>query len=51
MYHPYFFVPTSFYLLAPLLNRYLFIFLKFIATVIPTIEYDYTMDVDLGSTS
>ncbi|ONM63122.1 Autophagy-related protein 3 [Zea mays] len=35
----------------PEVDKYLFIFLKFIATVIPTIEYDYTMDVDLGSTS
>lgn len=31
--------------------RYLFLFLKFVATVIPTIEYDYTMDFDLGSSS
>jgi ubiquitin-like-conjugating enzyme ATG3 len=32
-------------------GRYLFIFLKFMASVIPTIEYDYTMDFDLGSSS
>lgn len=32
-------------------DRYLFLFLKFIASVIPTIEYDYTMDFDLGSSS
>ena len=31
--------------------RYLFLFLKFVASVIPTIEYDYTMDFDLGSCS
>lgn len=31
--------------------RYLFLFLKFMASVIPTIEYDYTMDFDLGSSS
>jgi hypothetical protein len=34
-----------------LLCRYLFLFLKFVASVIPTIEYDYTMDFDLGSSS
>lgn len=28
--------------------RYLFIFLKFVASVIPTIDYDYTVDFDLG---
>jgi hypothetical protein len=32
----------------PIFCRYLFIFLKFVASVIPTIEYDYTMDFDLG---
>jgi hypothetical protein len=32
-------------------DRYLFIFLKFMASVIPTIEYDYTLDFDLGSSS
>uniref|UniRef100_A0A452YW32 Uncharacterized protein n=1 Tax=Aegilops tauschii subsp. strangulata TaxID=200361 RepID=A0A452YW32_AEGTS len=36
---------------APEVDKYLFIFLKFMASVIPTIEYDYTMDFDLGSTS
>ncbi|XP_074291058.1 autophagy-related protein 3 [Silene latifolia] len=35
----------------PEVDKYLFIFLKFIASVIPTIEYDYTMDFDLGSSS
>ncbi|GAQ83284.1 autophagy-related protein 3 [Klebsormidium nitens] len=32
----------------PRVDQYLFIFLKFIASVIPTIEYDYTVDFDLG---
>jgi ubiquitin-like-conjugating enzyme ATG3 len=32
----------------PEVDKYLFIFLKFVASVIPTIEYDYTMDFDLG---
>ena len=32
-------------------SRYLFLFLKFVASVIPTIEYDYTMDFDIGSSS
>ncbi|KAG0447366.1 hypothetical protein HPP92_028357 [Vanilla planifolia] len=35
----------------PEVDKYLFLFLKFMASVIPTIEYDYTMDFDLGSTS
>lgn len=35
----------------PEVDKYLFLFLKFIAVVIPTIEYDYTMDFDLGSSS
>lgn len=35
----------------PEVDKYLFLFLKFIASVIPTIEYDYTMDFDLGSSS
>ncbi|XP_047093857.1 autophagy-related protein 3-like [Lolium rigidum] len=35
----------------PEVDKYLFIFLKFMASVIPTIEYDYTMDFDLGSSS
>ena len=29
----------------PTVDQYLFIFLKFIQSVIPTIEYDYTIDV------
>lgn len=29
----------------PNVDQYLFIFLKFIQSVIPTIEYDYTIDV------
>ncbi|MFS7949454.1 hypothetical protein Hanom_Chr06g00571751 [Helianthus anomalus] len=37
--------------LEPQVDKYLFLFLKFVATVIPTIEYDYTMDFDLGSSS
>ncbi|XP_024383483.1 autophagy-related protein 3 isoform X1 [Physcomitrium patens] len=32
----------------PEVDKYLFIFLKFVASVIPTIEYDYTMDFELG---
>ncbi|KAK2653470.1 hypothetical protein Ddye_013326 [Dipteronia dyeriana] len=35
----------------PEVYKYLFLFLKFVASVIPTIEYDYTMDFDLGSSS
>ncbi|KAH1044396.1 hypothetical protein GYH30_025924 [Glycine max] len=35
----------------PEVDKYLFLFLKFMASVIPTIEYDYTMDFDLGSSS
>ncbi|KAG6510608.1 hypothetical protein ZIOFF_028633 [Zingiber officinale] len=35
----------------PEVDKYLFLFLKFIASVVPTIEYDYTMDFDLGSSS
>ncbi|EEF51584.1 autophagy-related protein 3 [Ricinus communis] len=35
----------------PEVHKYLFLFLKFVASVIPTIEYDYTMDFDLGSSS
>lgn len=34
----------------PEVDKYLFLFLKFVASVIPTIEYDYTMDFDLGKT-
>ncbi|KAH7352991.1 hypothetical protein KP509_19G073900 [Ceratopteris richardii] len=33
----------------PEVDKYLFLFLKFVASVIPTIEYDYTMDFDMGS--
>lgn len=29
----------------PTVDQYLFIFLKFIQSVVPTIEYDYTIDV------
>ncbi|KAJ8772344.1 hypothetical protein K2173_027521 [Erythroxylum novogranatense] len=35
----------------PEVDKYLFLFLKFVASVIPTIEYDYTMDFDLGRSS
>ncbi|KAL5569875.1 hypothetical protein UlMin_026450 [Ulmus minor] len=35
----------------PEVDKYLFLFLKFVASVIPTIEYDYTMDFDLGGSS
>ncbi|GAA0180388.1 ubiquitin-protein ligase [Lithospermum erythrorhizon] len=35
----------------PEVDKYLFLFLKFMASVIPTIEYDYTMDFDLGSSN
>ncbi|KAB1204805.1 Autophagy-related protein 3 [Morella rubra] len=35
----------------PEVDKYLFLFLKFVASVIPTIEYDYTMDFDVGSSS
>jgi hypothetical protein len=27
-------------------SRYLFLFLKFLSAVIPTIEYDYTMEME-----
>jgi len=30
----------------PRVDQYLFIFLKFISAVVPTIEYDYTMEMD-----
>lgn len=30
----------------PNVDQYMFIFLKFIQSIVPTIEYDYTMDVD-----
>ena len=32
----------------PSVDQYLFIFLKFLQSVIPTIEYDYTVDVQFG---
>lgn len=32
----------------PTVDQYLFIFLKFIQSVIPTIEYDYTTEVQVG---
>eukprot|EP00271_Cylindrocystis_brebissonii_P018922 TRINITY_DN5523_c3_g1_i1.p1 TRINITY_DN5523_c3_g1~~TRINITY_DN5523_c3_g1_i1.p1 ORF type:complete len:317 (+),score=54.90 TRINITY_DN5523_c3_g1_i1:286-1236(+) len=32
----------------PRVDQYLFIFLKFIASIVPTIEYDYTIDFDMG---
>ncbi|XP_059460591.1 autophagy-related protein 3 [Corylus avellana] len=35
----------------PEVDKYLFLFLKFMASVIPTIEYDNTMDFDVGSSS
>lgn len=31
----------------PSVEQYLFIFLKFIQSVVPTVEYDYTMDVQV----
>ena len=31
----------------PSVEQYMFIFLKFIQSVIPTIEYDYTVDVQV----
>ena len=34
--------------ITPRVNNALFIFLKFISTVCPTIEYDFTIDVELG---
>ena len=32
----------------PTVDSYFFIFLKFMASVIPTIEYDFTMDILIG---
>ncbi len=32
----------------PSVDQYIFIFLKFIQSVVPTIEYDYTMEVQVG---
>ncbi|CAI7843614.1 unnamed protein product, partial [Closterium sp. NIES-54] len=34
----------------PRVDQYLFIFLKFISSLVPTIEYDYTIDFDMGGT-
>lgn len=34
----------------PSVDQYFFIFLKFIQSVVPTIEYDYTSDVRAGAT-
>lgn len=31
----------------PRIDQYLFLFLKFISAVIPTIEYDYTLEIDV----
>jgi len=31
----------------PTVEDYMFIFLKFLSSVIPTIQYDYTQDVEL----
>jgi len=33
----------------PTVDQYMFIFLKFVQSVIPTIEYDFTSDVDTGN--
>ena len=33
----------------PSVEHYLVIFLKFIASIVPTIDYDYTMAADIGS--
>ena len=33
---------------APHVEHYLFVFLKFIASVVPTMEYDYTVSVSAG---
>ena len=35
----------------PDVNQYIFVFLKFIQSVIPTIEYDYTVDVKIGKSN
>eukprot|EP00607_Mallomonas_marina_P003512 CAMPEP_0182437628 /NCGR_PEP_ID=MMETSP1167-20130531/85173_1 /TAXON_ID=2988 /ORGANISM="Mallomonas Sp, Strain CCMP3275" /LENGTH=511 /DNA_ID=CAMNT_0024630609 /DNA_START=111 /DNA_END=1646 /DNA_ORIENTATION=- len=35
----------------PTVDQYMFIFLKFIQSVVPTIEYDYTMDVKVGAST
>ena len=31
--------------MSPLTNRYLLLFLKFIASVVPTVQYDHTLSV------
>jgi ubiquitin-like-conjugating enzyme ATG3 len=31
----------------PRVDQYLFLFLKFLSAVIPTIEYDFTFDMDI----
>ena len=31
----------------PTVDKYMFIFLKFLSSVIPTIQYDYTADIEL----
>ena len=33
---------------SPTVDCYLLVFLKFVQSVIPTIEYDFTMDVKVG---
>ena len=35
----------------PTIEQYLFVFLKFIQSVVPTIEYDYTIDVQARGTT
>lgn len=35
----------------PSVEQYLFIFLKFIQSMVPTIEYDYTIDVQISATT
>jgi ubiquitin-like-conjugating enzyme ATG3 len=35
----------------PNMNQYLFIFLKFIQSVIPTVDYDFTTEVEAGVTN
>lgn len=37
--------------MVPSVEQYLFIFLKFIQSVVPTIEYDYTVEVQVRSTT
>ncbi len=33
----------------PRMDQYLFIFLKFLQSMIPTIDYDFTVEVDVGA--